>query len=155
MFNYDEFDFVTNSGETKNLSDYAGKMLLIVNTASKCGFTPQYLGLQDLYEKYKSKGLEIIAFPCNQFGEQEPGTDEEISSFCSTYKITFTIASKIDVNGDNAHPLYKHLKSAYKDGHDIGWNFEKFLIGFDGKVYNFGPAADPKMIDAFILDNLI
>ena len=107
------YEFVADSlnGETINLRDYQGKVLLIVNTASKCGFTPQYKGLQKLFEKYQDKGLEVLGFPCNQFGSQEPGAEGEISEFCElNYGVSFPMFAKIDVNGDNAHPLYKHLK---------------------------------------------
>jgi glutathione peroxidase len=124
--------------EDVELSEYEGKVLLIVNVASKCGFTPQYEGMQALYEKYNDKGFEILAFPCNQFGAQEPGTADEIKSFCSTnFNVTFPLFAKIDVNGDNADPLYKYLK--YQAPGAMGtaaikWNFSKFLVGKDGKV---------------------
>src|SRR5712671_3646421 len=115
---------------------YQGKVLLIVNVASKCGFTPQYTGLEALYEKYKDKGLVVLGFPCNQFGAQEPGTNEEIKQFCSSkYNVTFPLFDKIEVNGPNRHPLYVAL--AGKDSPfpgDIKWNFTKFLIGRDGKI---------------------
>ena len=133
------FDFSAklNNGKKKSLADYRGKVLLIVNTASKCGFTPQYKGLEQLYEKYKEQGLEILGFPCDQFGHQEPGTDQEILDFCElNYGVTFPLFSKIDVNGDAAHPLYKYLKTEAGGllGDDIKWNFTKFLISREGQV---------------------
>ncbi len=114
------FDFSAklNNGEEKSLADYRGKVLLIVNTASKCGFTPQYKGLEELYQKYRKQGLEILGFPCDQFGHQEPGSDKEIRSFCElNYGVTFPLFSKIEVNGKNEHPLYKHLKE--RGGRDV------------------------------------
>ena len=123
-------------GKDTNLGAYKGKVLLIVNVASKCGFTPQYKGLEATYEKYKDKGLVVLGFPCNQFGGQEPGRSEEIKQFCtSKYNVTFPLFEKIEVNGDKRHPLYVEL--AGKDSPfpgDIGWNFNKFLIGRDGKI---------------------
>ena len=119
------------------LADYRGKVLLIVNTASKCGFTPQYKGLEELYQKYRKQGLEILGFPCDQFGHQEPGSDKEIRSFCElNYGVTFPLFSKIEVNGKNQHPLYKHLKAEAGGifGDDIKWNFTKFLVSREGKV---------------------
>lgn len=120
------------------MSQYKGKALLIVNTASKCGFTPQYEGLQQVYDKYKDQGLEILAFPCNQFGSQEPGNDEEIQSFCNlNYSTKFPLFKKIDVNGDEAHPLYNFLKDqapGLMGLKDIKWNFTKFLVDKNGKV---------------------
>lgn len=134
------------------LSDFKGKVLLIVNVASKCGFTPQYEGLEKIYRKYKSQGFEILAFPCNQFGAQEAGTNEEIKSFCSTkYNVTFQLFDKIEVNGPNTHPLYKFLKEA-KPGilgtQDIKWNFTKFLVDRNGKVVErFAPQTSPESIE--------
>jgi len=123
-------------GKDTSLDAYRGKVLLIVNVASKCGFTPQYKGLESVYEKYKDKGFVVLGFPCNQFGGQEPGNDEEIKQFCSSkYNVTFPMFDKIDVNGPNRHPLYTEL--AGKDSPypgDIKWNFSKFLIGRDGKI---------------------
>ena len=119
-------------GKEKNLNDYSGKTLLIVNTASKCGFTPQYKGLQDLYKKHLNNGFEVLGFPCNQFGKQEPGNEEEISNFCTVnYNVTFPIFSKVDVNGPSAHPLFKYLTSSQPGllgTEKIKWNFTKFLI---------------------------
>lgn len=137
----------TIDGEEKNLADYKGKVVLIVNVASKCGLTPQYEGLQALYEKHEKEGFVVLGVPCNQFLGQEPGTEKQIKEFCTTkYKVTFPMFSKIDVNGDKADPLYKYLtaqKSNNLSG-DISWNFEKFLIGKDGKlVGRFGPKTKP------------
>ena len=126
------------NGESENLQDYAGKVLLIVNVASQCGFTPQYTELQALYDEVKDAGFEILAFPCNQFGAQEPGTAGDIAQFCSTrFAVSFPMFQKTDVNGPNAHPLYAHLKSAAPGifgTEAIKWNFTKFLIDRDGKV---------------------
>lgn len=123
-------------GKTVNLSDYKGKVLLIVNVASYCGFTKQYSGLEKIYKEYKDKGFEILAFPCNQFGEQEPGTNEEIKNFCSSkFDVTFKLFDKIDVNGKDKSPLYSILTDNEVTGKsDIKWNFEKFLIDKDGNV---------------------
>jgi glutathione peroxidase len=123
-------------GKTVNLSDYSGKVLLIVNVASKCGYTPQYEGLEKLYEKYKSRGFEILAFPCNDFDGQEPGTNEEIKKFCSAnYNVTFRLFDKIKVLGDSRSPLYERLiNNGSTENGDVKWNFEKFLISKDGKV---------------------
>lgn len=134
------YDFTVKSitGEDVPLSIYKGKVLLIVNTASKCGFTPQYKGLQELYDKYKDQGLVVLGFPCNQFGGQEPGSEQEIASFCErNYGVTFPMFAKIDVNGDNAHPLYQYLKSAAPGilgSKAIKWNFTKFLVDKNGNV---------------------
>ncbi|MDX1296332.1 MAG: glutathione peroxidase [Sulfurimonadaceae bacterium] len=126
------------NGEETSLSEYRGKVLLIVNTASKCGFTPQYEGLEALYQHYKDDGLMILGFPCNQFSEQEPGTNDEIANFCRVnYGVSFDMFAKIDVNGDNAHPLYKYLKreaSGFLGSESIKWNFTKFLVDRNGKV---------------------
>lgn len=141
-------------GKDVSLADYKGKVLLIVNTATGCGFTPQYDGLQDLYEKYRSQGLEILDFPCNQFLSQAPGSDEEIHSFCTgRYGITFPQFSKIDVNGKNESPLYTYLKSQAKGkfNSSIKWNFTKFLVAKDGSVVaRFAPTDEPAKIDKFI-----
>ncbi len=123
-------------GKDVSLSDYKGKVLLIVNVASKCGFTPQYKGLEATYEKYKDKGFVVLGFPCNQFGGQEPGSNEEIKTFCSQkYNVSFPLFDKIEVNGEKRHPLYSALtgKESPFPG-SIGWNFTKFLIGKDGKI---------------------
>ncbi|MCX6158855.1 MAG: glutathione peroxidase [Ignavibacteriae bacterium] len=124
----------TMDGQEKSISDFKGKVLLIVNVASKCGYTPQYEGLEKIYEKYKDKGLEILAFPCNDFGGQEPGTNEEIQSFCkSTYNVTFPLFDKVKVLGGDKAPLYSKL-IGYEPAGDISWNFEKFLIDKNGNV---------------------
>ena len=147
------------NGEEKNLSDYSGKVLLIVNTASKCGFTPQYVGLQDLHRKYFNQGFEILGFPCNQFGSQEPGTDQEIVEFCNiNYDVTFPLFSKIEVNGPSAHPLFNFLTSD-KPGllgtKAIKWNFTKFLINRNGEpVKRFSSKTAPEEISLEILDLL-
>lgn len=123
-------------GKSTSLKAYEGKVLLIVNVASKCGYTPQYAGLEALHEKYKDKGFAVLGFPCNQFGGQEPGTDEEIKQFCSSkYQVTFPLFDKIEVNGPNRHPLYVALAGGGSPfPGDIKWNFNKFLIGRDGKI---------------------
>ena len=122
-----DYEYKNNTGQTVKIGDYKNKNILIVNTASQCGYTPQYADLQKLYEEYQ-EDLEIIAFPCNQFGFQEPGSDSDIKQFCSKMDISFPISSKIEVNGENAHPIYKYLKNRAKNDTDIKWNFEKFLI---------------------------
>ncbi len=147
-----QFKEKTLDGKPIQLDHYKGKVLLIVNVASMCGNTPQYAGLEDLYKKYKGKGFEILGFPCNQFGSQEPGTAEQIKTFCTTkYNVTFPLFTKIEVNGDNADPLYKFLKAEQPgtgSKPDIGWNFAKFLIGKDGKpVKRYDPSFKPDGID--------
>ncbi len=138
-------------GNEVKMSDYKGKVLLIVNTATGCGFTPQYEGLEALYEKFKDKGLEILDFPCNQFANQAPGSDEEIHQFCTLkYNTTFPRFKKIEVNGENESPLYTYLKSQQKGklGSKIKWNFTKFLVDREGKVIDrFGPATTPASIE--------
>ena len=137
------------------MTEFQGKVLLIVNTATGCGFTPQYEGLQNLYDKYKDKGLEILDFPCNQFGHQAPGTEEEIQEFCTLkYKTTFPLFAKIDVNGKNAAPLFTYLKNQKGGflGDDIKWNFTKFLVSRDGKVVGrYAPVTKPEKIENDIL----
>ncbi len=134
------YDFTANSlqGQPVQLSDYAGKVLLIVNTASECGFTPQYAGLQQLYDRYRDRGFVVLGFPCNQFGGQEPGSAAEIGAFCQkNYGVTFPMFEKIDVNGDDAHPLYRWLKQSAPGvlgSERIKWNFTKFLIDRTGQV---------------------
>ena len=174
------FDFkaLTSKGQELDFAQFEGKVLLIVNTASKCGFTPQFEGLEKLNEQYKDKGLVVIGFPCNQFAEQDPGTDDEISQFCQlNYGVTFQIMKKIDVNGPDEHPIFTYLKSQagfagfnpahpiakildellskanpdYAKTPDIKWNFTKFLISRDGsKVQRFEPTSTPEEIAASI-----
>ncbi len=144
-----DYSASTLDGQDVSLADYRGQVLLIVNTASKCGFTPQYEGLEALYRDYKDRGLTVLGFPCNQFGAQEPGNAEEIASFCSlTYDVTFPMLAKIDVNGPSAHPLYAFLKKEQKGllgTEGIKWNFTKFLIGRDGEVVErFAPTTKPE-----------
>jgi glutathione peroxidase len=138
-------------GQTVSLGDFKGKVLLIVNTASKCGFTPQYAGLEELYRTYNERGLQVLGFPCNQFGAQEPGSAEEIGSFCQrNYGVSFPMFAKIDVNGPGAHPLYQFLKgeqSGIFGTEAIKWNFTKFLIDRRGAVVDrYGPSTEPKAI---------
>lgn len=143
------------NGAATDLSAYAGKVLLIVNTASKCGFTPQYEGLEALHRDLGPRGFEVLGFPCNQFGAQEPGSEGEIASFCSaTYGVSFPMFAKIDVNGDGAHPLYKLLKHeapGLLGTEAIKWNFTKFLVGRDGKVLRrYAPSDTPESLRADI-----
>ena len=143
-------------GTTTALSDYKGQVLLIVNTASKCGFTPQYEGLEKLHATHKNAGFAVLAFPCNQFGSQEPGSTEEIVEFCEMrFQTSFPLFEKIDVNGTNSHPLYKHLKSEVKGllgTERIKWNFTKFLINRDGEVVGrFGSQKKPADIESEII----
>lgn len=143
-----------DNGEEVSIFDYKGKVILVVNTATDCGFTPQYDGLQDLYEKYQDKGFEILDFPCNQFGNQAPGTGEEIASFCSSrYGITFPQFAKVEVNGANEEPLFTYLKSRKGGigGSNIKWNFTKFLVDREGNVVSrFAPTTTPEKIDSAI-----
>jgi glutathione peroxidase len=165
-----EFTVTTADGKDVALSDYEGRLLLVVNVASKCGLTPQYEGLESLYRRYRQDGMEILGFPCNQFKEQEPGSDAEIQDFCkSTYDVTFPVFAKLDVNGPNAHPLYRHLRAEAPgdfgpqygeffnaiakirpdaDGTDeVKWNFTKFLVGRDGTVIKrYEPPVAPATI---------
>ena len=151
------YDFTVNDikGGPVALDRYRGQVLLIVNTASECGFTPQYRGLETLYEKYGPRGLTVLGFPCNQFGAQEPGSEQQIASFCElNYGVTFPMFAKIDVNGDKAAPLYDHLKKA-KPGllgsEGIKWNFTKFLVDREGRVVErYAPNTDPANIAADI-----
>jgi glutathione peroxidase len=148
------YDFTVDDirGQPVSLDQYRGKVLLVVNTASKCGFTPQYKGLEALYRKFRDRGLEVLGFPCNQFGSQEPGSEAEIATFCETnYDVTFPMFAKIDVNGDAAAPLYRFLKHA-KPGllgtEAIKWNFTKFLVGRDGNVVTrFAPNDTPEALE--------
>lgn len=146
-----DFEVQTIQKESKSLADYQGKVLLIVNTASKCGFTPQYEGLESIYKKYNSDGLEVLGFPCNQFGQQEPGGEEEIQQFCSlNFGVSFPMFAKVDVNGDNAAPVYKFLKKQGKGllgSEAIKWNFTKFLVDRNGQVVQrYGPNTKPEAI---------
>lgn len=152
------YDFNATSiiGENVSMSKYKGKVVLVVNTASKCGFTPQYKGLEKLYETHKDEGFVILGFPCNQFREQEPGSNQEIKSFCeSNYKISFPLFEKIDVNGENTHPLYKFLKSeatGFMWTEGIKWNFTKFLVDKDGKVITrYGSSTKPESFEEDIV----
>ena len=149
-----DFSAKLNNGTDQSFSAYKGKVLLIVNTASECGFTPQYKGLQELYAKYHHRGLEVLGFPCDQFGHQEPGSDAEIQSFCElNYGVTFPIFSKIVVNGCGTHPLYKFLKNEKGGllGDAIKWNFTKFLVDKQGTVVErFAPQTAPERISADI-----
>lgn len=155
------YDITANTlaGEALSLSAFQGKVLLIVNTASKCGFTGQYKGLEALYQQYKDQGLVVLGFPCNQFGAQEPGSAEEIGAFCEkNYGVSFPMFAKIDVNGSNAHPLFQFLKSeatGLLGTEGIKWNFTKFLVGADGKVHSrHAPTANPEDL-APIIENLL
>jgi len=147
-----DFDVTTLDGQPKRLSDYRGKTLLIVNVASACGFTPQYTGLEALYRTYHDRGFEVLGFPCNQFGAQEPGSADEIATFCSTkYDVTFPLFAKIDVNGPGTHPLYELLKSS-RPGllgtEGIKWNFTKFLVNGRGEVVaRYAPSDTPEKIE--------
>ncbi|MFD0771508.1 glutathione peroxidase [Bacillus sp. CGMCC 1.60114] len=146
------FSAKTITGEEKSLREYEGKVILIVNVASKCGFTPQYTGLQALYEKYKEQGFEILGFPCNQFGGQEPGTEDEITSFCElNYGVTFPMFAKIDVKGTNMHPLFHYLTEQAPGLFGmkaVKWNFTKFLVGRDGEVMKrFAPNTKPEQLE--------
>ena len=147
-----DFSAKLPSGEEISLADKAGKVLLVVNTASRCGFTPQYDGLEALYRKFKDQGFEVVAFPCNQFGAQEPGNAEEIASFCKlTYDVTFPLMAKVDVNGDDATPLYQWMKGeapGLMGSKSIKWNFTKFLIDRQGKVVRrYAPTDKPEGIE--------
>jgi glutathione peroxidase len=146
-----EFDAKTLGGEAKSLADYAGQVVLVVNVASACGYTPQYAGLEALYRKFKDQGFAVLGFPCNQFGAQEPGNEADIAAFCkTTYDVTFPMFAKVDVNGADAHPLFKWLKADKKGilgTEAIKWNFTKFLIGRDGQpIKRYGSADTPESI---------
>ncbi len=152
------YDFAVRrlDGSETSLGDWRGKVLLIVNTASQCGFTPQYAGLEALYKKYKDRGFAVLGFPCNQFGAQEPGTADEIGAFCEkNYGVSFPLFDKVDVNGPNAHPLFTHLKEEAPgllgtDG--IKWNFTKFLVDRHGKVVTrYAPTTSPNALDSDVL----
>ena len=150
-----DLDFNLADGSNKSMADYSGKVLLIVNTASKCGFTPQFQGLESLYGDLKERGLEIIGFPCNQFGKQDPGTMTEITEFCSlNYGVTFPMAEKVEVNGDAAHPVFRLLKESAKGvlgTESVKWNFTKFLVDREGNIVKrFAPKDTPANIAAEI-----
>jgi glutathione peroxidase len=150
-----DFSCKTGSGQDKSLEDYRGSVVLIVNTASKCGFTPQFAGLEELYEKYKDQGFVILGFPCNQFGRQDPGSNDEIQEFCQlNYGVSFPMFGKIEVNGASADPLYKHLKKAAPGAlgtERIKWNFTKFLVNRDGEVVGrYAPQTKPEELEADI-----
>lgn len=150
-----DYNAVTLDGEERSLADFKGKVLLIVNTASKCGFTPQYKGLQVLYQRYKDRGLVVLGFPCNQFGHQEPGDEVEIGAFCEkNYGVDFPMFAKIDVNGSDAHPLYRYLKSeapGLLGSEGIKWNFTKFLVDQSGRVVRrYAPKDKPEALAADI-----
>ena len=151
-----DFKAVRNNGTELDLADFKGKVLMIVNTASKCGFTPQYKGLEALYQKYKDQGLVILGFPCDQFAHQEPGDDAQIAQFCEiNFGVTFPLMKKIDVNGDNADPVFKFLKSQTRGllGSSVKWNFTKFLISRDGsRIERFAPVTTPESLDKKIAD---
>jgi glutathione peroxidase len=150
-----DFTAETIDGAPAPMKDYRDKVVLIVNTASQCGFTRQYAGLEELYRKYRERGLVVLGFPCNQFGSQEPGDEDEIKSFCSlTYDVDFPMMKKIEVNGPGAHQLYRYLKRAKKGvlgSEGIKWNFTKFLVDRTGKVAaRFAPTTEPKALEGAI-----
>jgi glutathione peroxidase len=141
-----DVEVTTIDGKQTKLAEYRGKVLLIVNVASRCGFTPQYTGLEALYRKRKDEGFVVLGFPCNQFGKHEPGTEAQILEFCSTkYDVSFPLFAKIDVNGENAHPLYRLLRG--DDGAKIRWNFEKFLVDRAGNVKHYGSSDTPEALE--------
>jgi glutathione peroxidase len=156
--NFHQFEAYSLRGKTIKMDDYKGKTVLVVNTASKCGLTPQYEGLEVLYQKYKDKGLVILGFPCNQFGNQEPGDEKSISEGCLiNYGVSFPMFAKIDVNGDKAHPLFKYLKNELGGilGSKIKWNFTKFLIDANGQpIKRFAPITKPQKIDRYLSEIL-
>ncbi|MNP47049.1 Hydroperoxy fatty acid reductase gpx1 [compost metagenome] len=145
-------------GKERNFEEFKGEVLLIANTASKCGFTPQYKELEELHKKYKDQGLKVLAFPCNQFGKQEPGSNEEIKNFCEiNYGVTFDVFEKVDVNGENTHPVFKYLKEQTGGilGKSIKWNFTKFLIDKDGNVIDrYAPTTTPLSLEGKIKELL-
>lgn len=150
-----DFNAKTIQGNDASLANYKGQVVLIVNTASKCGFTPQYAGLQKLYQTYRDKGLVVLGFPCNQFAEQEPASETEIASFCSiNYGVTFPLFTKVDVNGEHAHPLFVFLKDSLRGflgSRNIKWNFTKFLIGRDGRpIQRFSSQTPPEKLKGAI-----
>jgi len=150
-----DFSAATLDGREAPLSEHRGQVVLVVNTASKCGFTPQYAGLEALYRRYRDRGFVVLGFPCNQFGAQEPGDAAEIASFCSlTYEVDFPMMGKVDVNGPQAHPLFAYLKKAQKGvlgTEAIKWNFTKFLVDRNGEVVErFAPTVEPKALEGAI-----
>ncbi|MGK7908091.1 MAG: glutathione peroxidase [Synechococcus sp.] len=154
-----DYTATTIDGESKSMGEFRDRALLIVNVASKCGFTPQYKGLEALYRKYHEQGFDVLGFPCNQFGSQEPGTEAEIKEFCSlNYDVTFPMFSKVDVNGGNADPLFKYLKSEQKGflgTEAIKWNFTKFLVDKSGKVVKrFGSNDSPESLEKAVAEVL-
>jgi glutathione peroxidase len=152
--NFYEFEANKLNGESSKMDEYKGKTVIVVNTASKCGLTPQYEGLEKMYSKYKDKGLVILGFPCNQFGKQEPGGADDIQEFCQVnYGVSFPMYEKVDVNGELAHPIFKYLKSELGGflGSKIKWNFTKFVIDKDGKpLKRFAPTTKPESMEAYI-----
>jgi glutathione peroxidase len=154
MTSLSDFSARTITGEERALSDFAGQAVLVVNTASKCGFTPQYSGLQSLYETHRDDGFVVLGFPCNQFMKQEPGSEDEIAEFCRLdYGVTFPMFAKIDVNGSDTHPLYRWLKAEQggRLGGTIKWNFTKFLVGRDGQVIaRYSPSTEPADLESDI-----
>lgn len=155
MSNIYQFEAELLEGETKALADYKGKVMLIVNTASKCGFTPQFAGLEKLHEKYKVQGLEVLGFPCNQFGGQDPGTNKEIGAFCQrNYGVSFPMFAKVDVKGPEAHVIFRFLTREAKGilgSRNIKWNFTKFLVGRNGEVLGrYAPTTKPDALEADI-----
>ncbi|MEJ2764695.1 glutathione peroxidase [Photobacterium sp. MCCC 1A19761] len=158
MTSFYELSAKSIRGEDVAMRDFAGKVVLVVNTASECGFTPQYQGLQDLYAKYKDDGLVILGFPCNQFGGQEPGENQEIAQACQiNYGVEFPMFEKVEVNGANSHPVFQYLKRAQPGlfGDKIKWNFTKFLIGRDGQpLKRFAPTKRPESIESDIVKAL-
>lgn len=154
MSDFHQLSATSLRGQRIEMADYAGRVVLVVNTASLCGFTPQYAGLEALYQKYKDQGLVILGFPCNQFGQQEPGDADEIAATCQTnYGVSFPVFAKVDVNGPGAHPVFQWLTRALPGllGRKIRWNFTKFLIGRDGKpLRRFAPITKPEKIESFI-----
>ena len=150
-----DYTFIDNSGKEISMSEFKNKTILIVNVASKCGLTGQYEELEALNKKLFNKDFIIIGFPCNQFNNQEPGTDFEIAEFCkNNYDVTFKIASKIEVNGPDAHPIYKYLRGIAKNNENISWNFEKFIITKDEKIYNFDPTKKVSDFEQIIIESL-
>ncbi|MDQ1210651.1 glutathione peroxidase [Acinetobacter baylyi] len=152
MTNLYQFEAELLEGDTKSLADYQGQVLLIVNTASKCGFTPQFAGLEKIYEKYKDRGFEVLGFPCNQFGGQDPGSNNEIGAFCQrNYGVSFPMFAKVDVKGPEAHAIFRYLTREAKGilgSENIKWNFTKFLVGRDGKVLNrYAPTTKPESLE--------